>query len=209
MSKERETNLIELLKLQSKKADCSAVPKPQLIDYKSQQFYSELLSIYHKLNGTQKDIPFNIGNYDCVIDNTIVELDEENHFNRYRYITLEATIYKKNGVLNKERYSSYCKLYEDKCRKNGGFWCNDSSDRLFGQSDLPGIIGKHGSSRWKQRAFYDMLKDHIPLILNVPVKRISIYDEIIFDNKKLTIDNILKSGDKKFASVVYNKIFNT
>src|ERR1700733_15114844 len=110
--KQRETNIINLLKQCSDKVDCEIIIKPQLTDYKNSQFYKELNSIYKKLDGTQNEIPFNIGNYDCIVNRTIVELDEENHFNRYRATTLQAGIYKNSTTLKKDNYLSYCNLYE-------------------------------------------------------------------------------------------------
>ena len=204
----RQENLINLLKVTSDKVDCEVISKPTLEDYKRSIYYNELLSIYKALNGGQPEIPFNIGKYDCIINGTIVELDEENHFNRYRAITLQATIYKKKNVLNNESYLGYCKLFETKCQARGGYWQNDSSDRQFNNSDIAGSFQSKGSSRWKQRAFYDLLKDHIPFILDIPVKRISIYDTIEVNKIPYTINNILNKGDKAFAPAIFKTIFS-
>jgi hypothetical protein len=181
--------------------------KPTLNEYKSSNYYPELKEIYYCLGGQKTDIPTNIGKYDAFIDNTLVELDEENHFNRYRSITLDSTIYKFSSTLNLEQYKTYCNTYEENCQMRGGYWSNTSSDKLFGNSSQPGRLDTKGSSRWKQRAFYDLLKDHIPVLLAIPVKRISIYDEIPYKGKVLTVDNILSKPKPEYSDILYKHIF--
>lgn len=204
----RQDNLIALLKTHTNKVDCEFIPKPQFQHYKDSKYYQELIRIYRSLGGKQNEIPFNIGKYDCIVNGMIVELDEENHFNRYRAITLKAGIYQNGKTLNLERYLDYCKTYEDKCNTHGGYWSNNSTEKLFGKSNNNGNLNGEGSSRWKQRAFYDLLKDHIPLILDIPVKRISIYDTIILGSTRYKINDILKGSDKRFAESIYKTIFS-
>jgi len=202
----RQEILINLLKTQSSKVNCAVISKPTVIDFKKSKCYNELLKIYRSLGGGQPEIPFNIGAYDCTIDGTIVELDEENHFNRYRLLTLQSDNYSSNSILVKDNYLSFCKAYESKCQARGGYWSSPSSEKQFGKSDEPGQFIKGGSSRWKQRAFYDLLKDHIPQLLGVPVKRISIYDSIDINESKISIDNVLKKGEKQYAPFIYKRI---
>jgi hypothetical protein len=206
--KVREINLIKLLKLTTDKVNCEVILKPQLADYKDSCFYNQLYSIYTKFGGIQNEVPFNIGSYDCIVNGTIVELDEENHFNRYRAITLEADIYNDDSTLKKGKYLNYCKVYESKCGKGGGFWSNDSSDRWFGKSNSPGNLVNPGSSRWKQRAFYDLLKDHIPYILGIPVKRISIYETIAVGRTQHSVNDILMGLHTQYAQPIYKKLFS-
>ncbi|MEO9020597.1 MAG: hypothetical protein ABI237_04130 [Ginsengibacter sp.] len=66
---------------------------PNLADYKASDYYAEIFSIYQELGGIQNEIPFFISKLDYFSNGKIIELDEENHFNRYREITLQASIY--------------------------------------------------------------------------------------------------------------------
>ena len=64
---------------------------------------------------------------------------------------------------------------------------------------MPGDINEIGSARWKQRAFYDYLKDVYRLIENKPVCRFSIY-EIVNNN---SINTILK----REKSIHYDSLY--
>jgi hypothetical protein len=50
---------------------------------------------------------------------------------------------------------------------------------MFGGSDAPGVFGDRGSSRWKQRALYDAVRDAYAWSTpGANLARISIHDEI-------------------------------
>lgn len=180
---------------------------PTLADYKASDYYAEIFSIYKELGGIQNEIPFSINKLDYFSNGKIVELDEENHFNRHREITLQASIYETGITLDKNSYIQYCQLYESNCQTHGGYWENSSTKKRFGPSDDPGILNKLGSSRWKQRAFYDMLKDFIPYFTDISIKRISIYDKIDYKGNNLTVGTILQSGDLKYLEII-NRLIN-
>ena len=60
-------------------------------------------------------------------------------------------------------------------------------------SDLDnGCLDGAGSSRWRQRAFYDFLRDVTGLIKEIPVIRLSIYQT--FKGRK--VYDIIESKDK-------------
>lgn len=70
-------------------------------------------------------------------------------------------------------------MNEEQCLKSaswGNNWRTNSSDKLFIVSGDNGDLSKNGSSRWRQRAFYDFIKDLISVVRKVPVLRVSIYD---------------------------------
>ena len=69
---------------------------------------------------------------------------------------------------------------------------NDSSEKLFIKSNDNGCLNGTGSSRWRQRAFYDFLRDVTGLIKGIPVIRLSVYQ--IFKGKK--VQEIIESKDK-------------
>lgn len=55
-----------------------------------------------------------------------------------------------------------------------------------------GCLNRAGSSRWKQRAFYDFLRDVTGLIKGIPVIRLSIYQTF----KGKNVQDIIESKDK-------------
>ncbi|THG33231.1 DUF7255 family protein [Naasia lichenicola] len=123
----------------------------------------------------------------------VIELDEEQHFNRYRLETL--TLLTQLGLPWEDAYESYCIAMEGRCARSGGWWSNPSAERLFGPSDEPGTFAGLGAARWKQRAFNDALKDIHETQL---ISRVSIYDEI--EGRRL--DSILKAEDFEWADRV-------
>jgi len=77
------------------------------------------------------------------------------------------------------------------CLKAGGFggkWKNNSTEKMFIKSAAPVELNSSGSSSWRQRAYYDFLKDLTSIITSIPVYRISICDEF----KGQRVDEILK-----------------
>ena len=158
----------------------------------SPELYSEVKSMYKELGGTQEDPPLTFGPWDISTPEFIIELDEENHFNRSRLQTLNSNIYQSIKGFPLEAYKQFCKQYESRCRKFGGYWKSDSSENLFMKSNDNGCLNGAGSSRWKQRAFYDFLRDITGVISGIPVIRLSIYQT--FKGKK--VQDIIESKDK-------------
>jgi hypothetical protein len=94
-------------------------------------------------------------------DKVVVELDEQRHFNRYRSLTLESSIYSHLPQFPLQLYKDLCVKHEEQCLKAGGFggnWSNPSCEKDFGKASEPKKLSGNGSPRWKQRAFYDFLK---------------------------------------------------
>ena len=158
----------------------------------SSEFYSEVESMYKELGGILGEPPLTFGSWDISTPEFILELDEENHFNRYRLQTLNSNIYQMINGFRLDEYMRFCTLYESGCRKHGGFWKNNSSEKLFVKSDDNGCLDGAGSSRWRQRAFYDFLRDVTGLIMEIPVIRLSIYQT--FKGRK--VYDIIESKDK-------------
>lgn len=183
--------------------DFTDIKLPNLQEYKASPHYQEIFDIYKELGGILDEIPFGglaTRYMDFFINGKILELDEENHFNRYRLTTLRSSIYRENLSFDTDDYIYYCEKHSNKCRKDGGFWIKKSSEMQFGPSDPNGAFVEYGSSRYKQRAFYDMLKDYLPYIANIPLKRISIYDTIEFQGVETTVEKVLDNYDPKFKN---------
>ena len=70
-------------------------------------------------------------------------MDEELHFNRYRLITLNSSIYNSYRYFSIGKYKEYCRLYENKCLsfgKYGNKWMSNSSEKFFLKSNDYGVL---------------------------------------------------------------------
>lgn len=173
--------------------------------FKENGFYSIITEMYASLGGTQDKVPLNIGKYDIELEKFIIEFDEENHFNRYRLKTLSSIIYKDWKNFKVTDYQRYCTSYEDKCRSYGKFWHTDSSDKQYGVSSPNGVLEGTGSSRWKQRAFYDFVKDVYSIAVNIPIIRISIYD---IYHTQTVLSLIQQEQEEKLKQYIKSRINN-
>ena len=156
-------------------------------------FHDEAFGVYKKLGGTLSEVPMRVGAYDIDTTEFVIELDEENHFNRYRLATLDSTIYLENKNFDVSKYRTFCNQYEDKCCTHGKYWENSSTQKMFGVSFVDGDFGENAPSRWKQRAFYDFIKDATSKVLDIPILRISVYDQY----KGYTIESLIKGENEK------------
>lgn len=156
---------------------------------------NEVQNIYKKIGGVCDSFPMNY-RWDIQRLDFILELDEELHFNRYRLITLDSNVYAKCPFFSVENYKIYCEKYEDDCLNAGswgGKWKSESSEKQFLKSGPNGDLDGNGSSRWRQRAFYDYLKDLNLFVRGIKVIRVSIYDQFRGEQLKC----ILEAQDKK------------
>jgi hypothetical protein len=161
--------------------------------------YKVLLEqIYRSLGGCGLTCPANVGDRDIVASTFVVEFNEAQHFNRYRRLTLDCTLYGELPLFPLDVYRNFCVKREPECLKKasgGKYWTSPSTETQFGTSDSRGLLGTSGSARWKQRAFYDLLRDLAPLAGGLPVVRISIWDELRADGGSLTVGDALLNRD--------------
>jgi hypothetical protein len=199
--KQRESNLISII---SQMYRLSSSPKLNLTALTSAQ-HEELKNVYKALGGRLEEIPVRFGAWDIVTENFILELDEEQHFNRYRTQTLSSGLYKSWPWFNVESYKIYCQKFEPVCLKKasrGGYWSNPSTENQFGPAAENGTFSGNGSPRWKQRAFYDYCRDLFGLVSQTPVYRLSIYELLSYNGKHIllgqALDQNLQEPIKKF-----------
>lgn len=156
---------------------------------------NEFLVVFKNLGGIEEHYNYR-GRVDLVFNNMVIELDEQLHFNRYRINTLESSLYDLLPKFPHQEYLNYCRSYESECLKSGkhgGRWSNSSCDRMFGKANSEGKLDQNGSSRWKQRAFNDFVKDASYLITNIPVVRLSIYQNILIDDRSYSLGEALQN----------------
>ena len=75
----------------------------------------EIIRMYQSLGGILVNPPTRFGSWDIITPNFIIEFDEEQHFNRYRYQTLQSNIYLENSNFTIENYKQFCTIYENNC----------------------------------------------------------------------------------------------
>ncbi len=172
----------------------------------SSSYHNVISDVYKSLGGVLHEYPTNFGSFDIILDNCDIELDEENHFNRYRRITLEAPIYQNNKYVPAELYKLYCVDFEHKGGRTGNFWSSPSCETQFGKSTVVNDFSGNGPARWKQRAFYDFLKDVYSFLQDKSVFRISTYESA----GKSSINSILKRGKNTDLLIehIKNRIFS-
>lgn len=77
--------------------------------------------------------------------------------------------------------------------KHGGYWSNANCIRQFGPKSSEGDLTPPGSPRWKQRAFYDFLKDLLPITCGTPLARVSIWDDVPVNGVNVLVNQVLLS----------------
>lgn len=166
-------------------------------------YNEEIMRVYKALGGRLSDYPKSFGAWDIFVpksaendDGFYVELDENQHFNRYRGITLNSCVYKRERIFSPEQleeYKRFCAEYEHRCPHTGGWWSNPSTNEQFGPASPEGDFSENGSSRWKQRAFYDFLKDVSSLAEEKPLIRVSVYDAVCVNGEWKPVGALLNS----------------
>jgi hypothetical protein len=168
------------------------------------QYHEQIVAVYKELGGILHIYPVGFGDFDIITDTCFIELDEENHFNRYRNITLKSDFYSDCSNFSKQSYIEYCNDFENKSGKGGNFWSSVNSERQFGVSSEPGNLDGNGSSRWKQRAFYDFLRDVYSFLQPKPVYRFSVYCKV----GNATINTVLKKQKSEDYDAMYDLILS-
>ncbi|WP_019972486.1 hypothetical protein [Mycobacterium sp. 141] len=166
------------------------------------QDQKEILRVYHLLGGALEAPRLRPGPWDCVLEGgLIVELDEGQHFNRYRRKTLEPAWTQQ--LPWRETYMRYCTQFESVCtleRGWGSYWTTVSAKQLFGPAGPARLLDGAGSPRWKQRALYDAMRDIAAVGLGVRLARLAVYDVVggvpladVLDGKRPVDRNALRA----------------
>lgn len=158
----------------------TAVPGPRLHDLPPERV-EQITDLYRALGGRNASPQLRPGGWDVALPGGVmIELDEELHFNRYRWITLQAEWAAE--LPWRDDYSRFTVDYEPEClaaAQWGKRWTNPSCESLFGVGDPPGTFATGGAPRWKQRALYDAMKDAAALsVYEMRVVRLATVDVV-------------------------------
>ena len=135
--------------------------------------------LYAQLGGIQSAPRLAPRGWDHPLDWFIVELDEEQHFTRYRALTLTPDW--ATALPWRESYLLYCAKYERialDTRSSLGFWTNPGAESQFGPSAPRRDLSGGGSARWKQRALYDAMRDALAAIGGANLVRVAVWDRM-------------------------------
>jgi len=181
--------------------------KLTLKELENSNLFQVVNDTYKKLGGQLDTLPTNYGPWDISTKDFIIELDEERHFNRYRFETLGSSYYDNHKSFSVLDYKNFCIDFENHCLSAASWsknWKNASTEKMFLKSNACENLSGNGSSRWRQRAYYDFMKDITSNIKNVPIFRVSIYDKF----RGRTIDSILSGNDTKIINDLIDEIRN-
>lgn len=185
--------------------------RPSYEDFVRRGVDDGVLRVYRALGG-QHDFPrIAPGKWDLVANDYVIELDEERHFNRYRAATLESPLYDRLIDIDVPTYAAHCRLHESDCLRAagwGGNWTSPSTEREFGPSSPPRDLSTPGPARWKQRAFYDFIKDLAPLVGGPKLIRIAIWDDLASHAERVTVGDVLEGrmGNADEAALIVEEI---
>jgi hypothetical protein len=194
-SGERARNLKTLVSRVADVRNKVTVLRPAWDDLVTAGVGEEVIRIYRMLGGIHEHPRVAPGPWDLQIDEVAIELDEENHFNRYRALTLDSSLYRRLDHLDAVTYRTWCASREGACLMYGKYWSSTSSEREFGPSGPCANLSGRGAPRWKQRAFYDLIKDLSPIVGHPQVRRVSIYESVSCGGIERTLDELLRSDD--------------
>lgn len=175
---------------------------PKRTDISGAGLLSAVTEIYHQLGGVLDEFELNLRSWDMEYEGVAVELDEYLHFNRYRLNSLTSSLYARLFGFPTVEYAEYCRVRENKCLSAGSYggkWSSNSTERQFGPAGPKKELGGAGSPRWKQRAFYDFVKDLSPVLIGVRVARVAVWDKIWENGQERTIEEVLKSPSDSSA----------
>lgn len=161
-----------------READKPPIPRLAALAPNARAAISDL---YHELGGIHPEPRLAPGPWDSGYEgDLVVEFDESQHFNRYRAMTLN-TVWAE-PLPWRDDYLDYAHRFEGDCIKSrgwGGYWCNASTERMFGPPGPPRDLDGPGSPRWKQRALYDAMRDIAAVSgFGIRLVRLATYDTV-------------------------------
>ena len=84
-------------------------PLPTLDDIARSSHGPQVRAVYEQLGGRLNRLPMNLRTWDIELEQEVLEIDKEQHFNRYRLITLNSPLYKYIPNFPLHSYRVYCR----------------------------------------------------------------------------------------------------
>lgn len=125
-------------------------------------------------------------------------LDDESQFNKFRFQTLQSSVYALPLIHNLNRYKSYC-LQESTPSTDGSI--KKSKDRSsMEKKKFP------SESLLRVQALNDFMQDLLPLVHFVPVLRLSVFDQLETPKGGVSLHKLLMEGDETSFSLLADHI---
>jgi hypothetical protein len=121
-SGERARNLKKLVSRVADVSDKVTLSRPTWDGLVAVGIAQEVIRIYRMLGGMHEQPRVAPGPWDLQIGEVAIELDEENHFNRYRALTLDSSLYRRLEHLDAATYRAWCASREAACLTYGKYW---------------------------------------------------------------------------------------
>lgn len=159
-------------------------------------FGKDIENCYKSLGGLKSNYPLFHFKYEIVITKSIILLYDQLHFNRYRNITLQSSLYSKIPGYPKSNLQRYCRMHEKECLKSGmrsGLWTSGEAEDHFGQASASGDFFGNGAPGWKLQAFKDYLRDFSAFASGYKIIPVAVHDHLMVEGKLIKISSILTS----------------
>lgn len=202
--RQRQARLAGLLADLGRRESTERRPAPRL-DTIPPLAAERVRELYRALGGGGEEfVAFRPGPWDIVLaDGVLVELDEEQHFNRYRRTTLEPDW--AETLPWASAFREYCDEREEAAlrkAKRGGYWASPSTERMFGPAATPGEFTGNGAPRWKQRALYDAMRDALAASGEVRLARVAVWDAVGDSTLARVLDGRVEPDHDALAELV-------
>ena len=189
----RIKNLQQLLNAQYAPED-TTLSKKKMKGGVSRHSQTDIEEIYHALGGKLKPAAIHVPDFSLRYQKFCVVFEEATAFNRYRAVTLRSGLYEKIAGFPLSQYKVYCRTRESECMKSAKsppHWTNREAEHHFGEAMVPGDLGLNGAPGWKLKAMKALLLDALAVEQKMRVIHLSVWDEIMMDNRLVKLHDLL------------------
>lgn len=151
---------------------------------------------YESLGGQAPHSEIRLQPWGLQVDDRFVELDDAMHFNRYRRVTLRASLYQDWADFPLNNYRRFVQQHEQDCLKaasHASAWTSREAEMHFGPASDSGDLYGHGAPAWKLLAMQDLLKDAWAHRNGLKLVRLPVYENLLVAGKMCSVRQILMS----------------
>ncbi|MBN3582223.1 hypothetical protein JYB64_07470 [Algoriphagus aestuarii] len=178
---------------------------PKFLEGKGQNWLEE---IYSDLGGINTSPLLRKLKFDFKINRTLIQYDDELHFNRYRLISLRSEFYTENNVPFLEAHKRLCRTFEKDCLKAGmqhRIWNGPPvAKHSFGESNDPGDFTGNGAVGWKLLAYNDAQMDIQTRIHGYKLIRFNPYETLMTGGSLKRLDQLLMNPKDEQRKALLN-----
>ncbi len=174
-----------------------------VIDETGERLLSE---VFESLGGDGPAIALKQLRFDIKINRHLLIYDDAEHFNRYRALTLRASLYETFTYPWHILYQRLCRQLEKSCLQVGmqeRIWFGPPiASRCFGQSQEAGDLSGSGSAGWKLNAYNDAQYDLLSRLHGFKLIRIPTHETLMMGGSLKKIDQLLLNPDQDSRALI-------